>query len=105
METSNPKLDAKNFDGHGCASFPPVYCIPKLSRFISCTVQTLRIAKTGTVALADDLNGCKPVRVTVQVLPTIVRDGNQEAVNMLPLPLGVFTFSVWHTTDTHAGVS
>jgi len=53
-------------------------------------VETLRIAKTSTVALADDLNGCKRVRATVQVLPTIVWDGNQEAVNMLPLPLAVF---------------
>jgi len=53
-------------------------------------VETLRIAKTSTVALADDLNGCKQVRATVQVLPTIVWDGNQEGVNMLPLPLAVF---------------
>jgi hypothetical protein len=47
-------------------------------------------AKTSSVALADDLNGCKRVRATVQVLPTIVWDGNQEPVNMLPLPLAVF---------------
>jgi len=84
-----PKLDAKKFHGHGCTSFPPLYCIPKLTRFIHCTVETLRIAKTSTVALADDLNGCKRVRTTVQVLLTIVWDGNQEAVNMLPLQLAV----------------
>jgi hypothetical protein len=53
-------------------------------------VETLHIAKISTVALADELNGCKRVRATVQAVPTIVWDGNQEAVNMLPLPLAVF---------------
>jgi len=38
-------------------------------------VETLRIAKTSTVGLADDLNGCKRVRATLQVLPheTVIR--------------------------------
>jgi hypothetical protein len=106
MEIS--KLDAKKFDGHGCTSFPPLYCIPKLSRFIPCIVEILRIAKTSAIALADDLNGCKRVKATVQVLPTIMWDGNQEAVNMLLLPLAIFhirNFLVWHTTDTRAEVS
>jgi len=57
-------------------------------------LETLRIAKTSTVALADDLNGCKRVRAIVQVLPTIVWDGNQEAVNMLLLPLAICNFLV-----------
>jgi hypothetical protein len=70
-----PKLDAKKFDGHGCTSFPPLCCVPKLSRFTGCTVETLRTAKTSTVALADDLNGCKRVRAIVQVLPTDYRLG------------------------------
>jgi len=71
-----PKLDAKKFDGQGCTFFPPFYCIPKFSRFIRCVVETLRIGKTSTVALVDDLNECKRVRATVQVLPTIMWDGD-----------------------------
>ncbi len=85
-----PKLDAKKFDGRGCTSFRPFYCIPKLSRFVGCVGETLSIAKTSTVGLADDLNGCKRVRPTVQVLPTMLWDGDQEAVNMLSLPLAIF---------------
>ncbi len=85
-----PKLDARKVNGHGCTSFPPLYCTPKLSRFIRCIVETLRIAKTSTVAFADELKGCKRVRATVRVLLTIVWDCNQEAINMLPLPLVVF---------------
>ncbi len=55
-------------------------------------METFRIAKTSTVALADDLNGCKRVRATVRVkvLPMIMLNGNEEAVNMLLLPLAIF---------------
>jgi hypothetical protein len=63
---------------------------PKLSRFIRFIVETLRIAKTSTVALADDLNGCKRVKATVQVLLTIMWHGNEEAVNLLRLSLAVY---------------